>query len=67
MSKNQIIGIVLLVVGVILLYFGYEASQSVGEQVVEGVSGSFTDSTVWYLVLGAAAAIGGLAMLVFRR
>ncbi|QIB65039.1 DUF3185 family protein [Kineobactrum salinum] len=67
MSKNQIIGIVLLVVGVILLYFGYEASQSVGEQVVEGVSGSFTDSTVWYLVLGAAATIGGLAMLVFKR
>lgn len=67
MSKNQIIGIVLLVAGVILLYFGYEASQSVGEQVVEGVSGSFTDSTVWYLVLGAAAAIGGLAMLVFKR
>ncbi len=67
MSKNQIIGIVLLVAGVILLYFGYEASQSVGEQVVEGVSGSFTDSTVWYLVLGAAAAIGGMAMLVFKR
>jgi drug/metabolite transporter (DMT)-like permease len=67
MSKNQIIGIVLLVAGVILLYFGYTASQSVGEQVVEGVSGSFTDSTVWYLVLGAAAAIGGLAMLVLRR
>lgn len=63
MSTNRIIGIVLLVAGAILLYFGFQASQSVGEQVVEGVTGSFTDNTVWYFVLGGAAAVGGLFML----
>ncbi len=67
MSSNQIIGIALLAVGIILLYFGYQASQSVGEQVMESFTGRFTDSTTWYLVLGAAASLGGLGLLIFRR
>jgi len=67
MNSNQIIGIVLLVVGAILLYFGYQASQSMSEQVVESFTGRFTDSTTWYLILGAAAAVGGLLLLVVRR
>jgi uncharacterized membrane protein len=33
MNGKQIAGLVLLVAGVILLYFGYQASQSIGEQV----------------------------------
>lgn len=67
MNSNQIIGIVLLVVGAILLYFGYQASQSIGEQVTETFTGRFSDSTTWYFILGAAAAVGGIALLVFRR
>lgn len=67
MSVNQILGLVLLAVGIILLYFGYQASQSVSEQVVEGLTGRFTDSTTWYFVLGGAAAVGGVALLAFRR
>jgi drug/metabolite transporter (DMT)-like permease len=67
MGKHQILGIVLLAVGAVLLYFGYQASQSVGEQLVESFTGRFTDSTVWYFILGAAAAVGGVALLAFRR
>ncbi len=67
MSSNQIIGIVLLVVGAILLYFGYQASQSMGEQITETFTGRFSDSTTWYFIGGAAAAVGGIAMLAFRR
>ncbi|MEX0707448.1 MAG: DUF3185 family protein [Woeseia sp.] len=67
MSKNQIVGLALLVVGVILLYFGYQASQSMGEQVVESFTGRFTDSTTWYFVLGAVAIVVGLGLTVFRR
>ncbi len=67
MSKNQIVGMALLVVGAILLYFGYQASQSMGEQVVESFTGRFTDSTTWYFVLGAVAIVVGLGLTVFRR
>lgn len=67
MSNTQIIGIVLLVVGAILLYFGYQASQSISEQVVETLTGRYTDSTTWYFILGGAAAVGGIVLLAFRR
>lgn len=65
MTTNQIIGIALLVAGAILVYFGYQASQSLGEQVHETFTGRFTDSTTWYFVFGAVAAVAGL--LVMRR
>ena len=55
MSIQRIIGLVLLAVGVALLFFGYNASQSVGERVVEGVTGHFTNQTMWFLIGGIAA------------
>jgi drug/metabolite transporter (DMT)-like permease len=67
MNGKQILGIVLLVAGLILLYFGYEASQSIGEQVHETFTGRFSDSTTWYFVLGAVAAVGGVGLLAARR
>lgn len=67
MMNNKILAIVLLVVGCILLFFAYQSSQSLGEQVTEAVTGRFTDSTTWYLILGAASAVAGLAMLLFRK
>ena len=59
---NRIIGLVLLAVGVTLLIFGYNASQSVGEQIVEGITGRFTDQTMVYLIGGIAAIVGGAAL-----
>lgn len=67
MALNQIIALALLVVAAALLYFGYTASQGVGEQLHETFMGRFTDSTVWYFVLGAAAGIAGLGLLVRGR
>ena len=38
-----------------------------GDQVIEAVTGRFTDSTTWYLILGAAATVAGVAMLVLGK
>ena len=67
MGTSRIMGIVLLVVGLVLLYFGWQASQSLGDQITETFTGRFTDSTMWFLILGAAAAVGGLLLAVVRR
>lgn len=64
MSTNKIIGLVLLIGGAIALYFGFTATDSVSERVVEGVTGRYTDGTMWYLIGGAVAAVGGLALLL---
>jgi hypothetical protein len=58
----RIIGLVLLATGVTLLIFGYNASQSVSEQIVEGVTGRFTNQTMGYLIGGIAAIVGGAAL-----
>lgn len=60
--STKIIGLVLLVVGVILLVFGWNASQSIADQVTETFTGRFTDETMWYIILGAASVVAGLVL-----
>ncbi|KPQ00027.1 DUF3185 family protein [Marinobacter sp. HL-58] len=59
MGSTKLIGLVLLVVGIALLFFGYQSTQSVGDQITESLTGRFTDETMWYLIGGAAAVVGG--------
>ncbi len=65
MSSQRVLGLVLLIVGLILLVFGLNATESVADSVSEGVTGRYTDKTMWYLIGGAAAAICGLALTFF--
>lgn len=67
MTANRTLALVLLVVGAILLFFAYQSSQSLGDQVTEAVTGRFTDSTTWFLILGAAAAVAGVGLLLFGK
>lgn len=67
MATNKVLALVLLVVGLILLFLAYQSSQSLGDQVSEAVTGRFTDSTIWFLILGAASAVAGVGMLMFGR
>lgn len=67
MGNQKIVGLVLFVIGLILLYFGWQSSQSVGEQLVEGLTGRFTDETTWYFIGGAAAVVAGGFMAFVRK
>lgn len=67
MANNRIMAIVLLAVGFILLFFAYQSSQSVGDQVSEAVTGRFTDSTTWFMILGAVSAVSGVGLLLFKQ
>lgn len=64
MSTQRIVGIALLAVGLGLLFFGYQATGSISEDVHEAVTGRYSDQTTWYLVGGGASAVAGL-LLVF--
>jgi peptidoglycan biosynthesis protein MviN/MurJ (putative lipid II flippase) len=67
MASNGILAAVLLVVGAILLFFAYQLSQSLDDQVTEAVTGRFTDSTTWYLILGVISAVAGIGLLLFGK
>lgn len=64
MNQNKIIGIVLLVIGAIALYFGFNATNAPMEEVTEAFTGRYSDQTMLYLIVGAVAGIAGLVMLV---
>jgi hypothetical protein len=67
MSTNLVLGIIVLAAGVALLGFGWNASNAPMEQLSETITGRYTDLTMWYLIVGAAAACGGAALMVFGR
>ena len=66
MKQQSLIGIALFVLGLILLYVGFNASQSPTEEISEALTGRYTDKTMFYLAGGAVAAVLGGVML-FRR
>ena len=67
MRMTQILGAVALVIGVVLLGLAYHASNAPMEQVSNAITGRFTDQTMWYLILGIAAAVGGVLLVAFGR
>ena len=64
-SMNKAIGIALLVVGVILLVWGINASDSIGSEISETFTGKPTDKSVWMIIGGVVSGITGLGLLLF--
>lgn len=65
MCNGRIIGLLIIAIGVVLLIFGIAASRSFGEQIVEGLTGRYTDRTTWFLMGGIAAIVGGGVLCLF--
>jgi len=64
--NQKMIGWVLLAVGIVLIVFGYNASQSFGSQFRQGFTGSMSDKTMMYY-LGGAVCIAAGAFLALTR
>lgn len=67
MTVGQILGAILLVVGLVLVFFAIQASNAPLEQVSEALTGRFTRETMWYWVLGIAGVAAGALLLLFTR
>jgi len=57
---NRIVSITLLVGGVVLMIFGFQATNSFSSDVSRFFTGSPTDKAVWMLIGGIVAAVVGL-------
>lgn len=66
MKTNKLIGIILIVIGAVLLYFGFNATEAPLEEVSEAVTGKYSDETMYYLVGGGIALVLGLVLSVKR-
>jgi len=64
---QSVVGIALLVVGVVLIIFGMQASASLGSRLSELFTGAPSDRTFWLLIAGVVAAMLGLGLLLTGR
>ncbi|MEC9408741.1 MAG: DUF3185 family protein [Pseudomonadota bacterium] len=67
MHPLRIGGLVALVVGIVLVVMGYNASQSFTEELAESVTGRYSDETTWLFISGAACITLGLLLAVFGK
>lgn len=67
MKTPQILGLAIFIVGIMLLFFGYQSSQGLEDQLHETFTGRLTDSTMWMYISGAATAVIGLGLMLFKR
>jgi hypothetical protein len=59
MYLTRPLGIAALIIGLVSLGFAYHLSQAPLEQISNTLTGRYTDDTMWYIIAGAAAVIGG--------
>lgn len=64
MSNNKIIAIVLLIVGVGLAWWGYDMSQSVGNQLAETFNNATKKEVVFAYIGAIACVVAGLFMIM---
>ncbi|MEX0963958.1 MAG: DUF3185 family protein [Pseudohongiellaceae bacterium] len=64
MKEATVLGMALLVAGVIMLYFGWQSSESIGDQLTESLTGRFTNETMFFIIGGAAAIVVGLYLSI---
>ncbi|MGC3960435.1 MAG: DUF3185 family protein [Verrucomicrobiota bacterium] len=64
---NKVSGIICLVVGGLLLYWGYNMSQTAGSQLNNLVNGSPGDKPMLCYIGGAILVIAGLGQVAWKR
>ena len=64
-AKNmKLIGIVLIVVGAGLLIWGFQMADSIGNQLTESLTGSWSDAVMIRYIGGAASLAAGLYLFL---
>ena len=61
---NNITGLILIALGVVLLIFGFNESHSFSSDMSRFFTGNPTDRAMWMIIGGAVAVIAGLFMSI---
>lgn len=66
-NLSRPVGAAILVLGVVLLVFAFNASNAPVDQIANSLTGRYTDQTMMYLLSGIAAAVIGAGPLFSGR
>ena len=61
---NNVVGLAIFALGVVLLIFGFNESHSFSSDVSRFFTGNPTDRSIWMIVGGAAAVVAGLVLTI---
>jgi len=64
---NNIVGLAIFALGVVLLIFGFNESQSFNSEVTRTFTGNPTDRSMWLITGGAIAVICGIVLAITGR
>ena len=64
---NNIAGLAILALGIVLLVFGFNESHSLSSDVSRTFTGNPTDRSMWLIIGGAVAVIVGIAVALTGR
>jgi hypothetical protein len=64
---SKVPSIALLAVGILLLVYGLNASNSFSSSVSQAVNGAPNDKSIWLIVLGTVGIVSGGFGLFFRK
>ena len=61
---NNIIGLAIFALGIVLLIFGFNESHSFSSDISRTFTGNPTDRSIWFIAGGAVAVVVGLVLSV---
>lgn len=65
---NKFTSLAIFIVGIVLLIFGLNASDSVGSNISEAVTGAPSDKSIWLIGLGILGlVVGGAGFFLGRK
>lgn len=72
MNSKQILGVTMLIAGIALVGFAWHASSGSFDQLPGAPSsdaaiGEYSNNTIWYLLLGSVAVVGGALLTLFGK
>jgi hypothetical protein len=64
---NNIVGLTIFALGIVLLIFGFNESQTFGSEISRVFTGNPTHRTLWMLLGGGVAVVLGLTIAIRSR
>lgn len=63
---NHALGIAFLIVGIVLLGYGFQGSESIASELSDAITGSPANNTLWLIIGGVVCSVVG-AMSMFGQ